>query len=62
MLQDGWYLCPTCGKGIQKVPGDAIAYNMPFYCRRCKVEWYPSICNGVEFGDDDPFPLIENDN
>jgi hypothetical protein len=59
MIADGWYVCPTCGKHIQKIPSDSIVYGVPFYCRRCKAEWYPAIFNGVECGDDYPFPRLD---
>ena len=57
MVTGGWYVCPTCGKRIQKIPADAILNNVPMWCRRCKVEWYPSIYDGMELGPDEPFPL-----
>ena len=57
MVIKEWYVCPTCGKRILKVPPDSIMYNMPVWCRSCKVEWFPTIFNGQELGDDDPFPL-----
>ena len=57
MVTDGWYLCPVCGKRLLKIPPDSIMYNMPVWCRSCKVEWFPIIFNGQELGDDDPFPL-----
>lgn len=61
MVTDGWYVCPTCGKHLRKVPPDSIMYNMPVWCRSCKVEWFPAIFNGQELGDDDPFPLYATD-
>ena len=36
-------------------------YNMPVWCRSCKFEWFPTIFNGQELGDDDPFPLYATD-
>lgn len=57
MVAEGWYICPVCGKRLRRVPPDAILYNMPVWCRACHVEWFPTIFNGQELGDDDPFPL-----
>lgn len=57
MVTGGWYVCPTCGKRLQKIPSDAILCNVPIWCRPCKIEWYPSIFDGQELGPDDPFPL-----
>ena len=61
MVTDGWYLCPVCGKRILKILPDSIMYNMPVWCRSCKFEWFPTIFNGQELGDDDPFPLYATD-
>lgn len=51
------YRCPICGKGLQRVGPDSVLYNTPIYCRRCKVAHYPTIFDGRELDDDEPFPL-----
>lgn len=61
MVKGGWYYCPICEKRLIKVPPDSIMCNMPVWCRSCKVEWFPSIYNGLEFGPDDPFPICASD-
>lgn len=58
MVRDGWYYCPGCGKKLLRVPSDGLMYGMPVYCRSCKVEWFPTIFEGRELGDDEPFPDI----
>ena len=62
MITNGKYICPACGKAIRPVGAGAIVFGHPFYCRHCRVEWYPNIYNGVELDGDTPFPLTENDN
>ena len=54
MVRDGWYLCPCCGKHVQRVEADSIIVGTPLNCRRCKVDWYPSIYLGRELGADEP--------
>ena len=61
MVSNGWYHCPTCGKRLVKVLSDSIMYNMPVWCRGCKVAWFPSIFGGRELGSDEPFPLCASD-
>lgn len=56
MVIDGWYLCPVCFKRINRIPLDSVVYNTPFYCRKCKMEWYPTIFEGRELDIDEPFP------
>ena len=57
MVKDGWYCCPTCGKRIQKLESSSVIYGTPLRCRVCKVDWYPTIFQGAELGDDEPFPM-----
>lgn len=57
MVANGWYVCPICEKRIQKLEESSVIYDTPLFCRRCKVAWYPAIYQGVELGDDEPFPL-----
>lgn len=57
MVKDGWYCCPTCGKRIQKLESSSVIYGTPLRCRVCKVDWYPTIFQGSELGDDEPFPM-----
>ena len=52
-----WYKCPVCHKNIQKVYRDTVAYGMPFYCRFCKIEHFPTIWMGNELDVDEPFPM-----
>lgn len=59
MVAQTWYCCPACGSRLLKVMPDSVMSNIPVWCRRCKVEWFPAIFNGVELGADDPFPLYE---
>lgn len=56
MVENGWYHCPVCGKKLMKIPGNSVMFGVPVYCRFCKVEWYPTIYEGVEIGLDEPFP------
>lgn len=62
MITNGKYICPACEKAIRPVGEDAIVFGHPFYCRHCKVAWYPSIYNGKELDSDTPFPLTANQN
>lgn len=61
MVEHGWYHCPTCGKHVQKITEESVVYNTPFYCRNCKVDWYPAIYMGREIDEDTPFvwPTLE---
>ena len=43
MVLNGWYVCPVCGKHIQKVEGGSVIYGTPLHCRPCRVDWYPTI-------------------
>jgi hypothetical protein len=61
MVKDGWYHCPACGKRLLKTPPDSVLYGLPVWCRRCKVDWFPTIFNGWELGEDEPFPLSDTD-
>lgn len=56
MVLNGWYVCPMCGKRIQKVEGGSVIYGTPIHCRPCSVDWYPTIYMGKELDDDTPFP------
>ena len=60
MIVKGWYTCPTCHKNLQKVTPETVLYGTPVYCRKCRVEWFPTIYLGRELGDDEPFPMREN--
>ena len=62
MVRDGWYHCPTCDKRLNPIMADSVVYNTPFYCRRCKVAWYPAIYAGRELDLDEPFPMEATDN
>ena len=55
MIVDGWYTCPACRRRLLKVEEDSVMYGMPVYCRKCKVEWFPTIYLGRELGEDEPF-------
>lgn len=57
MIVNGWYTCPSCHKNLQKIPEDAVLFGIPIYCRKCKVEWFPTIYLGRELGEDEPFPM-----
>lgn len=57
MVVRSWYTCPVCHRKLQKLQHDSILYNTPVYCRTCKIEWFPSIFDGRELGEDEPFPL-----
>ena len=48
MVVHGWYTCPKCHKGIQKVTGNTVLYGTPVYCRKCRREWWPTIFMGQE--------------
>ena len=61
MIQNGWYHCPACGKKLIKIPADGMMFGIPVYCRPCKVEWFPTIFQGKEFSEDEPFPGKELD-
>ncbi len=61
MVLDGGYTCPMCGRRLMRIPYESVVYGTPVYCRKCKVEWFPSIYHGVEFSDDEPFHLLEED-
>lgn len=38
-----------------KVERDSVLFGVPVYCRKCKVEWFPTVYLGRELGDDEPF-------
>lgn len=61
MVKDGWYICPICGKKLQKIEGESVMYGVPIWCRNkgCKMAFYPTIWNGRELDDDEPFPLMD---
>ena len=33
-----WLHCPKCGTRLQKMLRRTVAYDLPLYCRQCKVE------------------------
>ncbi|MEG1594187.1 MAG: hypothetical protein RR350_07215 [Oscillibacter sp.] len=57
MVKGGWYYCPVCHRKIHKVAPDSVSYGLPFYCKPCKQEFFPTIWKGRELGDDEPFPM-----
>ncbi len=59
MVKSGWYCCPICGKKLLKLEPESVLYGVPVFCRNktCKVAHYPTIWEGRELGDDEPFPM-----
>lgn len=57
MVVRGWYTCPVCRKKLQKVLPTTVLSDAPIYCQKCKAERFPTIFNGRELEDDEPFPL-----
>ena len=57
MTKGGWYTCPICHRNLQKVEPGSILYGVPIYCRKCKVDWYPTIYLGRELADDEPLDM-----
>lgn len=35
-----------------KVERDSVLFGVPVYCRKCKVEWFPTVYLGRELGDE----------
>ena len=59
MVENGRYTCPVCHRRLIKVLPNSVLCNTPVYCKKCKVEWFPSIYMGKELEDDEPFPILE---
>lgn len=59
MVRRGWYHCPACNVKLQPIGPESVMYEVPVYCRRCKVEWFPAIWRGRELADNEPFPLLD---
>lgn len=38
-----------------KVEAGTLVFGLPVYCRKCKISWYPTISEGREIGEDEPF-------
>ena len=57
MVLRGWYTFPVCRKKLQKVLPTTVMFDVPVYCRKCRAERFPTIYEGRELDDDEPFPL-----
>lgn len=58
MVIHGWYTCPRCHRNLQRVTKETLIQGAPIYCRKCKIEWFPTIFEGNELREEVSFLKI----